>query len=239
MDRSTSPTRCRASRSPIPRPQGTQPVVLDGTSYADRLVAILRQHRRTRVAFIAAASWPGEGFVARLRSEGFDVRPQWVQALDLKYPEKASAPTRLLFAPWARERPDALLIVDDHFEEPVIAGLLAEGGHVGRDVTVVVHANFPRDTRTPDDPVIRIGYHAGEILARSIEALIAAGAARRARTGARRGAAAAARRSPSPPTSRATRSTRSSTTCTEPARRHAPSSVTRGADGACWSSDWR
>lgn len=161
-----------------PAPEGTQPVVLDGISYADRLVAILRQHGRTRVAIIAAASWPGEGFIARLRSEGFDVRPQWVQSLDLKYPEKASAPTRLLFAPWASERPDALLIVDDHFEEPVIAGLLAEGVHIGRDVTVVAHANFPRDTRSPDDPVIRIGYHAGEILARSIEALMAAGGAR-------------------------------------------------------------
>lgn len=146
---------------------------LDQESYAARLHGVLRARGAQRVAVIAGASllaMRGAALADGLRAAGFDTRPAWMLGVDLDHPSAATALPRLLFAPWCNERPDALVIADDHLEEAVIAGLLAEGVRVGSDLTVVVHANFPRGAASLL-PVLRIGYHARSVLDSAIALL--------------------------------------------------------------------
>lgn len=105
----------------------------------------------------------------RIFSEaGIPLRPQWLLGAHLDWPYSAARLVRLLFAPWNTERPDALLVADDNFEQAVLVGLMAEGIRVGSDVTVLSHANFPLSSQSPL-PVLRLGYDAVALLRAAIE----------------------------------------------------------------------
>jgi DNA-binding LacI/PurR family transcriptional regulator len=67
--------------------------------------------------------------------------PRWRQIVSMSNPDGARLAVELLMAD--RERPDALLINDDNFVEPAVAGLVAAGVRVPEELTVVGHANFP------------------------------------------------------------------------------------------------
>lgn len=118
-----------------------------------------------------------EQWFATFAAAGIPVRPQWLLGCNLDYPESASGLARLLGAPWSGERPDVILIADDNFEQPVLAGLLAEGVDVGRDMLVIAHANFP--CAPPAHPVLRIGFDTEALLR---EALVRIDALRRGET---------------------------------------------------------
>jgi DNA-binding LacI/PurR family transcriptional regulator len=152
---------------------GVAAIRLDRESFIDHLVARLRAAGKRRIAVIATATYleaHGAHLGERLRTAGFDLRPQWLLGADMAYPHTATALVRLLFAPWAMERPDALFIADDNLEEAAVGGLLAEGVRVGRDLAVFAHGNFPLGAAS-QLPITRIGYHAAAVLGAALGAL--------------------------------------------------------------------
>lgn len=98
---------------------------------------------------------------------GIPLRPQWLLGCPLEWPGNATRLARLLCSPWAGERPDGLVVADDAFEEPVLAGLMAEGVRVGSDLRMVSLANFPLASGTTL-PVIRLGFDIAALLRQAL-----------------------------------------------------------------------
>lgn len=110
---------------------------------------------------------------------GIPLRPQWLLGCPLEWPGNATRLARLLCSSWAGERPDGLVVADDAFEEPVLAGLMSEGVRVGTDMRMVALANFPLGSATTL-PVIRLGFDVAALLRQAvarIQVLRAGGAA--------------------------------------------------------------
>jgi DNA-binding LacI/PurR family transcriptional regulator len=155
-------------------------VDLDYESFFDRAVDTLVALGRTRIAHIG----PGLGVDAvdaaapRLRARGIEVRPHWMQMLGHARFEAARGIAHLLMRLPSDDRPDAILVSDDHLEGPVISGVLdagcriSESGDAGA-ITVLAHTNYPETSPSPV-PVRRLGFDAAEMLAtglRLIEAV--------------------------------------------------------------------
>jgi len=71
----------------------------------------------------------------------------------------------------ATERPDAVFVADDHMTDIVVRGLVRAGVHIGEDVDVVSHANFPL-VRTDIAHVHRIGFDMPTLLQLCVNSLI-------------------------------------------------------------------
>ena len=69
--------------------------------------------------------------------------PVWRQTLSLAFPESARNVARLLMYAGRKARPDGLVVMDDNFVDDAVAGLVAEGIRVPKDLEVVVYCNFP------------------------------------------------------------------------------------------------
>lgn len=83
--------------------------------------------------------------------------PQWIRSL-----------VRLLLSAGSDERPDALVVTDDHMVEPVAEALVEMGVRVPDDVLLVSHWNFPLVYRGRV-PAVLLGLDAGAWLRRCIE----------------------------------------------------------------------
>ena len=69
---------------------------------------------------------------------------RWVHHIDPKTDMSARPIAELLMSLSKRDRPDALLVHDDHLLQKVAEGLHDNGVSVPRDLDVVSLANFPR-----------------------------------------------------------------------------------------------
>lgn len=124
-------------------------VTFNGRQWLDKAVVYLASRNRKRVAVIAnAVSAPNgvlDGQTDQLRHElserGMTTCNRWMQFANMLLPQGARQIAELLMAD--RERPDALLIMDDNYVEPALAGLASAGVKVPDDIAVVGHANFP------------------------------------------------------------------------------------------------
>jgi DNA-binding LacI/PurR family transcriptional regulator len=127
-------------------------VNFDGQQWFDRALddCLARGHRRVAlIEYGGGAKGIAERFRAGVARRGMTTLPRWRQIVSMSNPDGARLAVELLMAD--RERPDALLINDDNFVEPAVAGLVAAGVRVPacgescrtEDVAVVGHANFP------------------------------------------------------------------------------------------------
>ncbi len=150
----------------------------------DPLEEIVRRFAADGRSRIAGITSPNAGFLERcrplLRQLGMASHPEWWIGLPTS-PQAASCAhdvARLLFAGSAKERPDCLVISDDNLAPHAIAGVLAAGVKVPRDLGIAAHANFPVPTPA-SVPCLRYGVDMEEMLTNAISEIqrLAAGGA--------------------------------------------------------------
>ena len=95
-----------------------------------------------------------------IAERGVKIKPYWMQRMHPGMPEAARELTHLLFHSNQSERPDGLIIADDHLVEHACAGLLAAGVRVPDELQIVAHCNFPSPTPSAV-PMRRLGFDAG------------------------------------------------------------------------------
>jgi DNA-binding LacI/PurR family transcriptional regulator len=133
---------------------------------AERFVAAGRR----RVAALALGSDPA-WIMGKLRpaweAAGLTYVRRWVQSVNPGWEQQV---VELLLAGPRRERPDGLLVLDDHLVPAVSRALAKLSVRVPRDLAVVAHANFPWPTRAAPG-FERVGFDMREVLAASVALL--------------------------------------------------------------------
>jgi DNA-binding LacI/PurR family transcriptional regulator len=143
---------------------GTEDIVERGLDY-------LLERGRAKVGAIV----PGARFLSEDRdhlleaaeARKMEIRRYWIQSPHVEEPEWTSNSVELLMRLPERDRPDGLLILDDHLVCPAGEGLEAADIDVPEEVEVVAHCNFPRIT-CPERPFVRLGYDLHEALAEGV-----------------------------------------------------------------------
>lgn len=80
---------------------------------------------------------------------GIQTQRHWVQGADPINSRWVRNVAPLLFACPASQRPDSILITDDHLCEALCEGIADAGLTVGKDVRVISNANFPAVPKAP------------------------------------------------------------------------------------------
>jgi DNA-binding LacI/PurR family transcriptional regulator len=133
----------------------------------------LHAQGRRRIAILGVATIPPRataGLLAAFQRLGLETRPYWNLQLPIRPTEAASTITRLLMQGSPSERPDGLVITDDHLIEAVTTGLSIAGLRTGLDVDVVGAVNFPYLPASAQ-PICRLGFDLRELLKAGIEQL--------------------------------------------------------------------
>jgi DNA-binding LacI/PurR family transcriptional regulator len=142
-------------------------VQLDWESFITMALDYFAARGRKRMALIGAQGHEQEwlqSLSGKARARGIEMRAHWTHFLHPS-PSSNSAQslTHLLFHPDQRERPDCLLIGDDHLVESASIGLVAAQLRVPGDIDVIGHGNFPLPSRAKV-PITHLGYDAAEII---------------------------------------------------------------------------
>jgi len=161
---------------------GVSGVALDTASYLHLALRHFRARGRRRLAVLTNAHRSPD-WVAALRATavryGVTTHPAWILGADPRFPHWAVHCVAALLQGARHERPDGLLIADDHLVEHATRGLLELGYRVPRDVEVLAHANFPC-LPPAAVPVTWIGYRARRVLDAALETVDRLRAGRRA-----------------------------------------------------------
>lgn len=150
-------------------------IVYDEPDFLVQAFAWFAQRKRRRLALITVPGQFSQTLIDDLMVRHDVVSPaHWRQTVHPTHAPSARACAHLLVHDGQRQRPDALLLSDDNLVEPALAGLADAGARLGRDVEVIVHANFPSPreaTTTPESisEVHRLGYDACATLAAGVE----------------------------------------------------------------------
>mgnify|MGYP006300554785 CR=1 FL=1 len=131
--------------------------------------ALAHQRRRIAVLYYAKAMHAfAEPFDRLAATPGVKTGPHhWVPA-DLDAPEAVPNLMAMMMHAPADHRPDALIISDDNFSEPAMAGLLHAGVKIPDDLMLICHCNFP----IPASQVLpntRIGFDIPEMMRLAFE----------------------------------------------------------------------
>ena len=148
----------------------TPAVTTDQRSLVDRAFGWFRGRGRERVAVIHQADTFSSLSEEDFRRNGLEFRPQWIQAVGRSHPRVVRNLIPLLMDYPASDRPDALFIADDNLVEYASAGVISMGLHVGADLDIVAHCNWPWPVPSAV-PMQRIGFHVGQLLERCIEVI--------------------------------------------------------------------
>lgn len=118
-------------------------VVHDLDSFARKSLDYLAAANRRRAALVYFHHSDDEKSVLALAAKrGWTMRPEWILPMGLP-PVGAKNWVQLLMSGRLKDRPNGLIIADDNFVEPVVAGLIAARVRVPEELTVVAHCNFP------------------------------------------------------------------------------------------------
>lgn len=107
-----------------------------------------------------------------LRSRDLITEDRWIQGVHFWHPQWASNAVQVMMHPAQGERPDGVIVTDDHLVGHVESGLIAAGADNLQEVPVVAFTNFP----TREEcilPVLRVGYDNHEVLQECIAHLTA------------------------------------------------------------------
>ena len=149
-------------------------VMTDGQAFFDTAVEHLVQRNCRRLA-VMACGWQAD-------SQSFDQLARAVSNAGLSLPGHRLLCVPLTRRHWARnvaqalmlesrnQRPDALIITDDHLIENAALGLADAGISVPRDIEVVAHTNFPV-TQNSRLSFSRLGYDVQTILRECFDVL--------------------------------------------------------------------
>jgi len=147
---------------------GIPAVYPDFQSFIDRAMDLLLSRGRRAVATLALGnqggrhSLPNVGLAPAAVKRGMRCEPHWQQATSWTDTSWAFNTAHLLFHPNQKDRPDSLIVADEHLIEPASAGLAAAGVRPG-EIDVISHITYP-DRPTTHFPVTFLGFHAKSIL---------------------------------------------------------------------------
>ena len=142
-------------------------VYVDSQSFVDRSLDALAERGRRRVAILTNETATFGMFEQALAQRGLQSKPFWRLMIN---PACARNVVRLLLDHPPQDRPDALIVADDHLVEQALAGVIAAGVRVPEELAVVTHCNWPRPPANPV-PTVQLGYDARAILRTSIDLL--------------------------------------------------------------------
>ena len=142
----------------------------DGESFARKAVTYLHERGRTRIGLVVhsghgagAATGLCQPVRALLPDYGMTIQDHWIQGAAIGAADMTANCISLLIRQPLHERPDGLIIGDDHLVEDVTAGLLAAGVRVPEDLDVVAYTNFPCAPPAAA-PVWRLGHDMSEVM---------------------------------------------------------------------------
>jgi hypothetical protein len=150
-------------------------LLLNRDRWIERALDDMVQQGRRRIAILLHGGLldePGnEAMIHRaFEARGLRFYPHLVQCADLEFPRSAANLVQLMVHSSLPERPDALLIADDHLVEHASTGLVAAGLRVPEDIAVIAHCNFPWPTPSVLN-VKRLGYDTNHVLDLCIDSI--------------------------------------------------------------------
>jgi len=145
-----------------------------GGSFQKRALEYVLSRGRRRIAHLQMEAETSAGTVVletELREMGLDVRPYWIQRVNLGLTASpATNIIRLLMELEGEKRPDALIVHDDNLLDAVVAGLLSCDVRVPDELEVVSLANFPTP-RPQGIQVRRLGFDWVELISRAVDVI--------------------------------------------------------------------
>lgn len=148
-------------------PGAVATVTPDRGSFFAQAVQQLRAAGRKRLALLGMPPESYANWLTQLDGK-VETRPCWHLRFSPDFLEGARQATHLLLS--GSDRPDGLVIADDHLVDAVAAGIRDAGLRVPEDLDVVAHANFPLAAPAPL-PFIRVGFDNRKLLHLSFETI--------------------------------------------------------------------
>jgi len=140
----------------------------DRQGFADRALEHLVQRGCQRVLWLTMPEFSVQGTMHDIegacRTHGMEMPRAWVVPADPFAPDWLLHRFEQLFSE-AEEKPDGMVILDDHLVEPASAALQALGTRMPDDLAVVGHWNFPLRCEAESDLQL-IGFDARDLLHR-------------------------------------------------------------------------
>ncbi len=144
-------------------------IVYDQPNFLAQACAWFAQKRRRRLALMTVQGQFSTPLIDEcVARHALQSPAHWRQTVHPTHASSARACAHLLFHRDQRQRPDALLVSDDNLMDQTLAGLADAGVRVGRDIEVLVHANFPAPLAIAAD-VHRLGFDARATLAKCVD----------------------------------------------------------------------
>jgi DNA-binding GntR family transcriptional regulator len=170
LDEPSIPRVAVMSKAVVP---GVAAIAHDSASFISKALDYLKARGRKRVCLIVTDSvHPNADFIsnfaAAMRERGMEFKRQWVQSLDIINPDWAVNMLELMMAGTPSQRPDGMVIFDDHLIEKTIVGLIACGIRVPNEMEVIAQTNFPLLVPSPV-PIKRLGYDARQCVNLCVE----------------------------------------------------------------------
>ena len=154
---------------PVPFPV----VMSDPDSFLDKSVEYLKSKGCRKIAHLCL-DYPGrqlEEFEESIRRRGIEVKPYWFQVVPMQSMFRAARKiVNLLMHLEGDRQPDALIIYDDNLIEHAVAGLLAAGVRVPRDLQVIADCNYPSPVQSPL-PITMLGLDCRQLIKKCLEVL--------------------------------------------------------------------
>lgn len=140
-------------------------------SFCQRSLDFLYGKNRRKIALILGSNYDkkfADYVVGEIRKRRVDIRPYWVQSVPVNHPYWAENCVQLLLSASKTDRPDAIILIDDHIVEPTVKGLADI--ELQEELDIIAFSNFPQINKV-DVPISRIGFDVTAILGRCIKTI--------------------------------------------------------------------
>lgn len=154
---------------------GVHSVYPDWYEFYHRAFVQAREAGHKRAAVLVAAGYdrhsPLAEHVRHAAAEaGVECPDRWFMALHAYDPAWASHYAQLLASLPPRDRPDVLLVADEHFADDAVAGLIHNGITPGRDMDVIAHCSYPAPGRALPG-VRRLGFDTRQLMLQCMQTI--------------------------------------------------------------------
>lgn len=158
--------------------KGVNAVTLNTHAVLKRMLAELKQRGKRRVAVLLASVVHNHHhqFLERddvlgiIREMGLSIEPHWIQATHPHTAHWAEAASLSMLHQGQKNRPEALLILDDNLTEHAQKGIMASGLRVPEQLMVITFCNFPCPPKT-EIPMYHIGPDSRNILQHCVDVI--------------------------------------------------------------------
>jgi DNA-binding LacI/PurR family transcriptional regulator len=143
----------------------------DLRGWLDRAMQTVAERGGRRVAMLSFGwSFTPDELTAAAARHGLLMRPHWIQIPFYKNPDAVRHCVQLLMSIEQSERPDALILQDDHFVEPATAALRDWQPQLPALPIVIAYTNEPWPTPS-HVPAVRLGFDARDLLHACLDVL--------------------------------------------------------------------